>query len=305
MRLVLLAGLLLWAPVGFGLSVIDDLGREVQLTRPAQRVVALSPHLTELVYAVGAQDRLMGVAAHSDYPPEAERLPRVGDHAGLDYERLLSLKPDLVLVWASGSGAAVMRHLERLGLNLYSSEPRELEDVAAGLERLGVLTGNVAQAQAAARDFRRRRDALEAGYAGRAPVSVFYEIWRRPLMTVNGEHLISQVLALCGGRNVFAHLSGLAPQLDVEAVLEADPEVIFAAGGDGRSLEWLDAWRRWPRLRAVRGGHLYAVDPDHMQRPTPRILLGAERVCAWLDHARVSLDLLHNQEDVPEKERPL
>ena len=278
-------GLLLWAQTGFAVSVLDDLGRDVRLSEPARRVISLSPHLTELIYAVQAQDRLAGVMEHSDYPSAAKRLPRIGGHAGLDYERILALKPDLALVWNSGSGAAA-RRLERLGLTLYRSEPKTLDDIAVSLERLGVLTGHEPQGREAARQFRRRRDALQARYANRPPVRVFYAIWQRPLITVNGEHLISRVLNLCGGRNVFADLAGLAPTLNMEAVLEADPQVILGDGAEDRPPEWLPAWQRHPQLRAVREGRLYAVRPDHMQRHTPRILLGAERVCAVLERAR-------------------
>ena len=281
--------LLLWLCTSAALaevSVSDDIGREVRLTRPAQRIVSLAPHITELLFSAGAGDRIVGVVEYSDYPPAAKELPRVGAYNAVDMERILALRPDLVVAWASGNPPALIEQLRGLGLTVFLSEPRELEDVASNLERLGRLAGTEATAQAAADAFRRRLRALRERYSARAPVSVFYQIWFRPLMTVNGEHLISKVIRLCGGRNVFAALPALVPKLDVEAVLAADPQAIVAGVREPGDDSWQADWRRWPQLRAVREGHLISVPADLLQRHTLRILDGAERLCTALDAVR-------------------
>ncbi len=269
-------------------SAVDDSGREVRLDQPARRIVSLAPHVTELLFSAGAGDRIAGVVEYSDYPPAAKKLPRVGAYNAVDMERILALRPDLVVAWASGNPAALIEQLRGLGLTVFLSEPRELEDVASNLERLGRLAGTRATAQAAAGAFRRRLQALRARYGGRAPVSVFYQIWHRPLMTVNGEHLISKVIRLCGGRNVFADLPALVPKPGMEAVLAADPQAIVAGVREPGDDSWQADWRRWPQLRAVREGHLISVPADLLQRHTLRILDGAEQLCKALDEVRAT-----------------
>lgn len=266
--------------------VTDDLGRAVVLPRPATRIVSLAPHATELLFDVGAGNRLVGVSQLSDYPAAARSLTHVGGAGGLDLERIVALKPDLVVAWASGNSRPAVERLIRLGIPVYFSEPRRLQDVAANLIRLGELAGTEPAAQAAARRFRDRLEALRSTYSRRPPVTVFYEIWNQPLLTVNGQHMISHVIELCGGRNVFADAPVLTPQVSVEAVLARDPQVIVASAPGGRRPAWLDDWRRWPRLAAVRGGNLFSINADFMNRQTPRILEGAARLCRELEGVR-------------------
>ncbi|BAU47723.1 ABC transporter substrate-binding protein [Sulfurifustis variabilis] len=276
-----LSALLLAAQV----QVADDLGNPVVLPEPARRVVSLAPHVTETLYAAGAAPYVVGAVSHSDYPEAARRLPRVGSYNALDVEGILALEPDLVVAWASGNPAHQIERLRELGLALYVSEPRRMEDVASGIERLGRLVGS-AEAPGAAKRFRERQAALARRFADSEPVRVFYQIWHRPLMTVNDAHLISDVIRLCGGRNVFATLPLLAPAIDTEAVLAADPDVIVASGIDEARPDWLDEWKTWPSLRAVRNRHLHHIPPDLIQRHSPRILEGAERMCRILDAVR-------------------
>jgi iron complex transport system substrate-binding protein len=256
------------------------------LPAPARRIVSLAPHATELLFAAGAGAQVVGVVSHSDYPPAALRLPEVGSYERLDLEAILGLAPDLVVAWESGNPRAEVARLRALGLTVYVTELRRLEDIPATLERLGALAGTTGEADAAAAAFRDGVGALQRRYGGRAPVRVFYQIWDSPLMTVGGEHLISSVLELCGGRNVFADQAALAPAVDVESVLVRDPEAIVASGMAAERPEWLDAWRRWPGLSAVRDEALFLIHPDLIQRPTPRILQGAEQLCADLDRVR-------------------
>ena len=267
-------------------EVVDDLGTKVHLKAAAQRIVSLAPHVTEMLYAAGAGARVVGAVSYSDFPQEAKRLPRVGSYNRPDLEAIVALKPDLIVGWRSGNPPATLERLEALGFAVYRTEPRELEDVARDLERLGQLAGSEKAARIAAADFRKRLGALKARYASAAPVPMFYEIWNQPLMTVNGEHLISKVMALCGGVNIFGDLAILAPKVEVEAVLKADPEAIVASGMGEARPEWLDDWRKWPSLRAARRNQLYFIPPDIMQRHTPRILDGAERLCGALEEVR-------------------
>jgi len=288
MRWCWLIFLLLWAPAsaGAGVTVRDDYGQRLRLEKPAQRVVSLAPHLTELLFVAGAGSRVVGVSEHSDYPPQAERLPRVASATQVDLEAVLALKPDLIVAWPQAATRRAIDRLEALGVPTYRSEPRRLEEIPSTIERFGTLTGQAAMANKAAEAFRRHAAGLRLRYAAREPVRVFYQVWSRPMVTVNGEHLISRVIDLCGGTNVFAQLPLIAPEIDREAVLAADPEVIIASGAGDLRPAWLDDWKDFPQLRAVRSGQLYAMPADLLQRHTPRILVGAERLCAILERVR-------------------
>lgn len=268
------------------LVVKDDTGREVRLKGPAQRIVALAPHIAESLYAAGAGSRLVGTVDYSDYPPEAKKLPRVGGYSRIDLEAVAALKPDLVLAWESGNNMPQVDKLRALGLTVYVSQPNRMENVADQLERLGQLAGSEAVAKPAAERFRNRLAALRKANAGKPSVRVFYQIWKTPLMTVGGQQIISDAIRLCGGDNVFGKLTKMAPTVSVEAVLEANPEAIVATGmGDSRP-EWLADWDQWTQLTAVKRQNLFHINPDIMQRHTPRILDGAETLCAHLDVAR-------------------
>ncbi len=264
----------------------DDTGREVRLKGPAKRIITLAPHATEMLYAAGAGDRLVGTVEYSDFPPAAKKVPRVGSYDRFDLEAISALKPDLIIAWESGNPAAPVEKLKALGLTVYVSQPNRMEDVAGQLERLGQLAGTEGTANAAAAQFRQRLDTLRRNNAGKPKVRVFYQIWIAPLMTVGGPQIITSAINLCGGENVFGHLTQMAPTVSVEGVLAADPEAIVATGmGDARP-EWLNDWNKWPRMTAVKRGNLFHIHPDLMQRHTPRILDGAEQLCADLDVAR-------------------
>ncbi|MDN7806660.1 cobalamin-binding protein [Burkholderia gladioli] len=272
------------------ITVIDDAGRTVTLSAPARRVISVAPHATELLYAAGGGTAMVGAVSYSDYPEAARALPRVGDNRSLDLERIVALKPDLIVVWRHGNADRQTAQLAALGIPLYFSEPKRLDEVAVSLDKLGRLLGTRAQADRAAADYRQRIAALRARYAARPPVTVFLQIWDRPLTTLNGAQIVSDVLRLCGGRNVFAALQPVAPTVSDEAVLAADPEAIVAtaqgATASDASLPSLERWRRWPSLAAVARSNLFAVDGDWLTRPTPRLALGAEQVCRDLETAR-------------------
>lgn len=288
LRLICAACLLFCALPGWAqnISLQDDRGVTVSLTQPARRIVSLAPHVTELVFAAGAGAYLVGVTAFSDYPPEAKRIPSLGDAGKVDVERILALKPDLVIAWQSGNHTGDMAQLESLGVRLFVTEPRRLQDIPRLIREIGLLAGTDNKSATAAAAFQRRAAELQKAFASRRPVSVFYQIWDAPLMTVNGEHLINDVIELCGGRNVFAGLPGLTPAVVTESVIALDPEVLVASGSLFRNEQVWDKWRRFSGMRALRKRQLYFIHPDLIQRQTPRILQGAEQLCEQLERAR-------------------
>ncbi|RTL55809.1 MAG: cobalamin-binding protein [Rhodocyclaceae bacterium] len=267
-------------------QVNDDSGAVIRLAAPAKRIVSLAPHVTEVLFAAGAGDKLVGAVEYSNYPAAAKKIPRVGSYARLDLEAIAALKPDLLVAWESGNAPAELTKLRALGLTVYVTQPNRIEDIPRDIERYGRLAGTEGVANAEAGRFRARYGELGRQYSQRPAVSVFYEIWKQPLMTVNGKQIISDVLRLCGGRNVFADLPLLAPTVSVESVIAADPEAIVASGMDESRPEWLDDWRRWGAMTAVKRDNLYFVPPDLIQRHTPRILEGATQLCAQLENAR-------------------
>jgi iron complex transport system substrate-binding protein len=268
------------------ITVSDDQDRELTLSAPARRIISLSPHVTELLFALGAGQRLVGTIAHSNYPDQARRIRRIGDYRGLDIEAIIALKPDLIVTWPSGNPPEQLQTLRRLGLPLFASDPGRLDDIPDTLERLGRLTDNAARATKRAAEFRQRLQYLRERYSKRTPVPVFVQIWRQPLMTVNGRHLISDVVHVCGGRNIFADLTALSAQVSTEAVLQANPDVIISTAENGDDPPSLRDWHHWPTLTATREGHLYGIAPDIIASHTLRILDGATRMCRLLERAR-------------------
>lgn len=284
--LALLLGAAAAAAAHARIELVDDRGRTLVLAQPAQRIVSLAPHITETLFAAGAGASIVGTVSYADFPEAARAIPRVGDIRGLDLERLLALKPDLVIVWLNGNAQRQMDVLEAMSLPIYYDEPRRLDDVAGTLERFGVLAGTETAARTAAAAYRERLAALRARHAGRAPVSAFFQVWRQPLLTINRRHLISDVIALCGGRNVFADEPMLVPQPSLEAVIEADPEAMLTTGRPGELREHFGTWLDWPLLTAVARSNLVLLPPEHISQHTPRILDGVQTICAAFDQAR-------------------
>ncbi|WP_193461837.1 cobalamin-binding protein [Vreelandella hamiltonii] len=265
---------------------VDDRDREVCLHASANRIATLSPGATELTWAAGAGDQVVAVVSYSDYPPEAKQVASVGSHTRIDLEALVGLAPDLVIGWVTGNPAEQMETLEALGMPVFYIEPRSVEAVAHTIERLARLAGTEPIGRQAASEFRDGMAALTARYRERDPVPTFYQVWDEPLMGVSDEHLIGQVVTLCGGENVFGGLERLVPRLDDEAVLAANPEAIIAGGMGEENRHWLTHWEQYPHLDAVAKENLYFVPPSLIQRPTPRLLEGTQLLCDKLDQAR-------------------
>lgn len=275
------------APAGTAALVVATwilTAASAQGAESAPRILSLAPGLTEIAFAAGAGSMLVGTVEFSDYPEAAKQVPRVGDAWRVDLERVLALRPDVVLAWPTGTPATTIARLRKLGLDVVEVPTQRLADVPAALRQVGRIAGTASQADAAARQFETRVAQQRATYAQRAPVSVFIEIDDEPVYTVNGRHVISEIVALCGGRNVFADLPQLAPPIAIEAVLAADPQVIVSTDdtiADPRAL-----WQQWPRLRAVQAGTVYSLSSDLVTRASPRLAQGVEVTCQALERAR-------------------
>jgi len=252
-------------------------------TDAARRVVTFAPNLAEIMFAVGAGDRLVGVSAWSDYPRAVLELPEIGDAFTIDQEQLSLLQPDLLLVWESGMPAHTVDELRQRGYRVVAISTRNLDAVAAAMIRVGELTGQQATAEAAAQQFVDQLVALRSAYADAEPIDVFFQISARPLYTINREHFISEIIGLCGGRNIFEDLHEFAPSVSVEAVIDRDPEVMLAAAnaGDGA----FDEWSRWPSLAADRYRNYFLL-PETIGRGTPRLAMAGRSLCTALDRAR-------------------
>ena len=283
------------------IQVTDALGREVILNKPAQRVISLAPHITEALYAVGAGELIVGAVDYSDYPEAAKKIPRVGSSKRVSYESIVSLKPDLVLAWNSGDSESLVERLQALGLTVYVDDPRTLDDVGDILGVFGTLTGRRQEGASAQRTYRQALQQLRRENADKTTLMVFYEVWNQPLMTLNGDSLISDVIEMCGGINVFADAIPKVPRLNVESVISADPQVIVASGMGKARPEWLDDWYDWPSIRAVKQDQLYFIEPDILHRHSPRILQGARQMCEHLDRARAALDKAASEQEKLDK----
>ena len=253
-------------------------------TPPARRILSLAPNLTEIAYAAGAGSSLVGTVEFSDYPAAAKALPRVGDAWRVDMEQVLALRPDVVLAWPTGTPAATIGRLRQLGLEVIEVPTQSLAEVPAALRQVGRIAGTADVAEQAARDFETRVAQQRLRYSQRSPLTVFIEIDDEPIYTVNGRHVISEIVELCGGHNVFAALPQLAPSISAESVLAADPQVIVST--DDTLADPLAQWRRWPRMRAVRAGTIYALPSDLVTRASPRLAQGVEVTCEALERAR-------------------
>jgi iron complex transport system substrate-binding protein len=275
----------IFLPVMFLPKAAAQDAKAIAARRP--RLISLAPNLTEIAYAAGAGSLLVGTVEFSDYPDAARTVPRVGDAWRVDPERVLQLQPDVVLVWPTGTPETTISRLRSLGLNLVEVPTQSLADVPSALRQVGQLAGTLPVAERTARDFETRVAQQRAKYAQRPPLSVFIQIDDEPIYTVNGRHVISEIVMLCGGRNVFADLPQLAPPIAAEAVLAADPQVILST--DDTIADPLELWNRWPRLRAVRSGNVFKLSSDLVTRASPRLAQGVEVTCSALELARSRL----------------
>ena len=271
------------------ITVTDNAGRTVRLAAPAKRIVSLAPHATELLFAAGAGGHVVGVSAYSDYPETARYLPKVTSGVRLNLERLVALKPDVVIGWLTGNSRTDLDAIQSAGIPVFIAEPSRLEALPETLVRLGRLAGSEEVAVRAAEEFREKLAQLRAQQRGKPPIRVFLQVAVQPLMSVSHRHLANEVIVLCGGRNIFAASERVALDISFEAIRIEDPDVVLYSDNLGKTEDVHDWWRERVYLPAVRAGRLYPIPSDLVLRQTPRVLQGVERVCALLDEARASL----------------
>jgi iron complex transport system substrate-binding protein len=276
-----LPGLLLAASAtaAAALTLTDDTGQRLTLPGPAMRIVSLSPGATEMLFDAGAASRVIATVEYSDEPPAAKRVPRIGDAAAIDIERLVALRPDVAVIWPGGGNPAQIAKIARLGLPLYRQQVNRLADLPASLRRLGALAGTQATAERYAREVEERLAQIAREHAGGAPITVLLQVWDHPLYTVGGKQLMSDALRLCGARNVFGDLTEPGPAVETEAVIARDPDVIVAVAPAGAATGWLAYWRRFPNLKAVRDGKLVAFEDNRFSRLGPSVIDATEQLC--------------------------
>ena len=267
-------------------SVIDDAGNRITLQQPARRIISMSPHVTELLFSAGGGERIVGAMNFSNFPDAAKRIPLIGSNSQIDMERAVSLKPDLLIVWKSGNTARQLEQLRQLGVPVFFSEPRRLDDVATSLTRFGQLLGTEAVAQKAAADYRAQIAALGARYSKRPTVRVFYQIWDKPVYTLSGDHMVSDAISLCGGENVFAGLKVKAPSVSIEAVMQENPEAIIGDEPHGPDDAGITIWKPFGSMTAVGRGNLFTLNSELLTRSGPRLPQGVAQLCERLDTAR-------------------
>lgn len=266
--------------------VIDFAGRTVRLDSPAQRIVALAPHVVENVFSAGAGEQLVGVVEWSNYPEQARSIAIVGGYEKTNHEKILELNPDLIIAWESGNSRSSVERLAELGFNIYIDQPNSLLDIAKSIRDIGILTGQSHKADAVVENYLNELKQFKQQYSEVVKVPTFYQVWNKPLQSINGNHIISDAIEICGGENIYADEFAVAPVINIESVLERDPVAIIASGMSDARPEWLDEWKQWPSLRAVQNNNLFFVNPDHLQRHTVRLLLGLKETCRQLDLAR-------------------
>jgi iron complex transport system substrate-binding protein len=261
------------------IKVTDYLGNAVQLEKPASKIIALAPHIVENVYSAGAGQTLMGTVSYSDFPEQAKDIEVIGSFNKINYERILALKPDLIIAWQSSNNVNAINRLKEMGFAVYVDQPQELEDVATSIKAIGILAGTQQAADIAAEDYLQKLEHFRSRYSSDEKVSAFYQVWNQPLQTINGAHIISDVIDLCGGYNIYADEQAVAPIINIESILDKNPSVILSSGTNNNQTDWLTDWAKWPSLNAVKNNRLFFVPPDHVQRHTVRLLLGVQTVC--------------------------
>ena len=265
-------------------SARDDDGNVVTLQQPARRVIAMAPHVTELLFAAGGADKIVGAVSYSDFPEAAKLVPRVGDNRQVDMERVIALKPDLIVIWTHGGSQRQLEMLRQLGVPIFHSEPKKLEAIADSIVALGKLMGTDSVAGPVAAGIRQQFASLSRQYANRPPVRMFYQVWDKPLYTLSNVSIVSDAMRLCGGFNIFGELKVAAPVVSTEAVLQADPEAVF--GTSEKNYGGVNLWRQYANLQAVKRDNLFTLDGELLNRAGPRMVAGTAALCEKLELAR-------------------
>jgi len=268
------------------ITLLDDTGQAFVFDKPVQRIISLAPHITENLFAAGATNQIIATVTYSDYDEQAKRLPVIGDHSKYDLEAIIKLKPELIIAWKSGNPVDQVQQLKQLGFKIFVTDAYALEDVAKNIIAMGKIMATEVMANVQAEKYLSKLQALTTKHKNKKQLSVFYQIWNEPLITINKKHIISHVINLCGGRNVFEDLAMLAPRVSIESVIMKNPDVIVAGMAKGRQ-DWLKNWQQWKILTAVKKQQLFTINADWITRHT-------EKMCAYLDKARGNLNFKTN-----------
>lgn len=292
-QLCLLSGavvMLLYAQLAWvdEITVVDDIGRQVSVSEPAMRLVSLSPHITELLFEIGIGERIVGTVRYSDFPPEAGSIQRVGDAFSVNIEMLVQLEPDLVIAWHSGGSGRTISKIESLGIPVYFNEAKNLAGIGDSGAKIAILAGIEEAGATIAEQYQRTLQRIKKQHASDVRVKIFYQISDLSLYTVNRDHLIGEAIRLCGGDNIFADSIIRVPQVGIEAVIAASPDVIvYSSGNEDRAdNHWTNRWRRFDTIPAVANGHLYSLPADIITRPSFRMVEGIEKLCQLMNLAR-------------------
>jgi len=272
------------SPILSNISVVDDLGNQVTLKSPAKRVISLSPGITELIFTAGGGNILKGVVSYSNFPEAAKSIPQIGSYNALDLEAILNLKPDLIISWKSGNPELQVKKLLQLGLNVYVSEPKNFDAITKNIRHFGILMNTEKIANTAASEFETSLNQIINQYSNRYPKkSVFIQIWHQPIMSISGQHLISQIVGICNGVNIFNNYPQLTLTPSTESIISTNPDVIIVSRDGDEGKKWLDVWRKWPFINAVKQNQLLAINADNLVRYTTRIIPGIREVCSRIN----------------------
>lgn len=284
LKLFLLSASIALCTYAQALPLYDDIGNTIEIKQPAQRIISLAPAITENLFSIGAGALIVGSSSHSDYPDAARQIPIVSTHAQLDLERIAILKPDIIIVWHGGQSTAQLHALSQLNIPIYHHHISQLTDLPLSLMRLSLLVGTPQKAASvvlAAYEQIRLKPNLDRAPSIK-PLSVFYQVWKQPLITINHTSWINDALARCGALNIFADLPLPTPTVNTEAVIKHNPEVIITASHAAQNDGSLDEWRAWSNLKAAQSNQLLFVNEDHINRPTLRMLSASQTLCSQL-----------------------
>lgn len=267
--------------ISFSLWIPSTLATEVTT---AKRVVSLAPHATELAYSAGLGDNLVGVSERSDYPPQADKLEKVANYQGIKVEKIIALQPDLILAWPAGNPPRELAKLEQFGFNIYYSKTKSLDSIATNIEQLSQYASDPSIGENNAKQYKEQLNALRLKYKDAEPVSYFYQLSEKPIITVAQGHWPSEVFEFCGGRNIFEDSASSYPQVGIEQVVLNKPQVIFTSQ---HAIENGTMWQSWEEeIPAVAKNQIWSLNSDWINRPTTRTLQAIQQVCDYFDRVR-------------------
>jgi len=254
--------------------------------KPAKRIIALSPHAVEMLFAIGAGDRIIATIDYADYPAEALKIPRVGNFSGIQIEKIIALQPDLIIAWKSGNKTADLDKIQSLGFTVFYSHPKNIPGIISELNKIGELTGLQAKARMAANEIQQKYQEIIDTYSNKKPVKVFYQLWHDPLRTIGSDNWNESLIKDCNGHNLFHDINTPYPVVSLENVIAKNPQVIIVPHHSGSDAINKEIWTKWQNIKAIKKNHIYAIDGDLWHRFGPRAVEGLKQLCEAIDRAR-------------------